>query len=195
MKKTTMLITVFIVGIAVGVIGSYLFVPQPESPYLKDPERLGDVVAALQVMATYKYDNNLPEEWKNAIGSSPKSATSWSDVFNEHSSFFRTDENGKVSLVWRRSRQWSWDNESGAILTKKELDRLSEDEKKKRIAREPLTPDQTAKLIEIAINMQTQEIARRAELRWWIPVLAGLVGVVLGVLLKRSTGKELSSES
>ena len=186
MKKTaTMLIMAFALGVAMGIIGSYMLVAQPESPYLKHSQRLGDVLAAIQVMGTYQSDNNSPDEWEKAIGTIREGA--WSDVFMQHPEFFRTDKDNKVSLVWRRARDWRWDKQTRNKITQDEFDSWSQEQRDNRLAREPLTPEQSAKLMEIAINIQTQAIARRAELRWWVPMLAGLAGVLLGAFLKSRT--------
>lgn len=147
-----MLFIFFILGVTTGIIGTYCISKQ-DSPYLKKPERLNDVITALFVLGTWKIDKEKPERWQEIIGAPPKSATSWSRIFEKHSEFFRTDST-KVSLVWRNA------------LNK------------------PLTPEETTALIEIANNMQTQAIARSAEQRWWIPVFFGLLGVIIGALIK-----------
>ena len=108
---------------------------------------------------------------------------SWSLVFEEHPEFFRISE-GKVSLVWRRARDRVYDTTSGKEVAQDEIDRWSEEERNKRLSRAPLTAEQTTALIEVAIKMQTQAIARRQELRWWVPVIVGALGVLVGALLK-----------
>lgn len=197
MKKTiAMLILFFTLGVATGVIGTYLAISQQDSPYLRKPGRLGDVVTALLVMGTYKFDSQTPERWHEIINARPKSADSWSDVFNEHSEFFRTEfsqpNKYKVSLVWRRARNWSWDTKTQKEIAQVELDNPTiwpEEKKNNQITRRPLTPEETTALIEIANNMQTQAIARRAELRWWVPVVFGLIGILVGALLNRELSK------
>jgi hypothetical protein len=145
-------------------------------------------------MGTYKYDGLLPDRseerrefnWEQAIGSNPRSVTNnkWSELFRQHPEFFRIDDNGKAYLVWRRARERVWDTESRKELTISELDGLSEQQKDNRLSRKPLEPGETTKLIEIAVNMHSQAIARRQELRWWVPLLMGVVGVLIGVLFK-----------
>lgn len=110
MKKSPLIIIlIYTLGVATGVIGTYLAITQKDSPYLKKSGRLGDVVAAICVMGTYKFDNLPPEKWREIISAKPNSADSWSEVFNEHTDFFRTEyseknKTYKVSLVWRRAR-------------------------------------------------------------------------------------------
>jgi hypothetical protein len=198
MKKMLLIfILIFTLGVATGVIGAYLAISQKDSPYIRKPGRLGDVVAAICVMGTYKFDNLPPERWQELIGAKPNSADSWSGVFNEHTDFFRTeysdkDKTYKVSLVWRRARNWSWDTKTQQEISQVELDNSSiwpDIKKNDRISRQPLRPEDTTALIEIANNMQTQAIARRAELRWWVPVVFGLLGILVGTVVNRVVSK------
>lgn len=184
-KIVTMLPATFL-GIGIGVIWSNAVGVQQESPYLKYSERLGDVVAAIQMMGTYESDSNIPDKWQNIIGARPKSVEFWSDVFTEHPEFFRTskvNDTIKVSLIWRRARTWSWDIKQQRKITWNSLD-YYRTKLPKRLVREPLSAEQTTALIEIAIKMQTQAIARREELRWWVPVVVGALGVLVGALVK-----------
>ena len=189
MKKTAAMLTLATaLGVAVGVIGSHTVGKQQESPYLRHPERLADVVAALQFMGPYKFDNNTPSEWEKGIGGPPKSAKSWSDVFKEHPEFFRISKEKlfeeKITLVWRRARERLYDTLNGNKMTQVDLKDWSEEQKKDRLSREPLSTEQTTAMIEIAIKMQTSAIARREELRWWVPVVVGVLGIFVGALLK-----------
>ncbi len=187
-KAITILVSVSL-GIAIGVIGSYMVVPHHQSPYLKSPDRLGDVIAAILVMGTYKFDSMPTENWQEYIGEQPKSAKSWSDLFTQHPEFFRftgKDMAGqdKWSLVWRRARPRVWDTETGAAIAQEELKGWPQEKKEARLSRQPLEPEDATKLAEMAVNMQTQEIARREELRWWVPVLVGVICVFIGARLK-----------
>jgi hypothetical protein len=74
------------------------------SPYLAEPTRLGDVIAAIQAMATYKYYKLDFEGWADRISADRNRADHWQAVFEEHPEFFRLDgERKKASLVWRRA--------------------------------------------------------------------------------------------
>ena len=189
MTKT---ITIFVsacLGIAIGVVGSHMVVPRHESPYLKHPQRLSDVVAAILVMGTYKFDSMPTDTWQECIGGRPNSAASWADVFTQHPEFFRStgrDKAGKDkwSLVWRRARPYAWDTETGKAIGQDELKEWAPEDKEKRLSREPLRPEDATKLAEMAVNMQTQEIARREELRWWVPVVVGVICVFIGARIK-----------
>lgn len=132
-------------------------------PYLL-PNRLQDVLAALQFMACHPdYDLTL-DEFRKRIAFEPRSAKSWGGVFPDHPEFFRQSERGNdYSLVLRRARP-------------KGEDRL----------RPPLVPSELTMLMDIAINLQRQALEMRRERRAWLPFLltgTGIVGSLLGAIL------------
>lgn len=72
-----------------------------KSPYIKNNQRLADVVAAIQVMGTYKYYKLDFEGWADRISGDSNQAEYWEKVFEEHPEFFRLDsKRKKASLVW-----------------------------------------------------------------------------------------------
>lgn len=155
---------------------------EKQSPYLKRGNRLADVVAALQVMGTYKFASRELQAWEKSIGRPPSSASGWLEVFSDHPEFFRIKDKW-VSLVWRRASEKAYDTRSGKELSPEELEAVPDGERSK-ISRAPLSSDQVTSLIEVAIKIHTQAIARRAELRWWVPVLVGAIGIAIGALIK-----------
>lgn len=155
---------------------------ESQSSYLKKGNRLADVVAALQVMGTYKFASREIQAWEKSIGRSPSSASSWLEIFSDHPEFFRIKDKW-VSLVWRRASEKTYDTRSGKEITPEEVAALPKNENL-RISRAPLSPDQVTALIEVAIKIHAQAIARRAELRWWVPVLVGAIGIAIGALIK-----------
>lgn len=75
----------------------------PPSPYLREHNRLGDVIAAIQAMATYKYYKLEHAEWADRLVADKTQADKWKTIFIEHPEFFRLDSaREKASLVWRR---------------------------------------------------------------------------------------------
>ena len=73
------------------------------SPYLREDGRLGDVIAAIQAMATYKFYKLEFKGWADRISADETLAEHWRQVFQEHPEFFRLDgERKRASLVWRR---------------------------------------------------------------------------------------------
>jgi hypothetical protein len=72
------------------------------SPYLSTG-RPGDVIAAIQTMATYRFYKLDFEGWADRISADKSRAEHWRSVFEEHPEFFRLDsEKRRASLVWRR---------------------------------------------------------------------------------------------
>ncbi len=72
---------------------------QESSPYLK-PDRLGDVIAALQFLGQYDDYKLSVEKWTDKLATMPRSSDekSWSEVFSEHPEFFRKNEDGLYRL-------------------------------------------------------------------------------------------------
>lgn len=132
------------------------------SPYLK-PHRLQDIVGALQIMGTYR-DYKIPvEKWKEKIENNPLSAKSWDVVFTEHPEFFRKNDKGLFSLMWRKG--------------------MPDDE----YSHAPLSADQIAALLNAALQFHANAQEERRDRRWWIPLLAAIMafgGAVLGAFLK-----------
>jgi hypothetical protein len=155
---------------------------EKQSKYLTHSDRLSDVIAAIQVMSTYKFANRTADKWENSIGRDPKSSAAWLTIFEDHPEFFRVAD-GSVSLVWRRAYERVYDTVTGNELSAKEIQTL-DDKQRSDLSRAPLTPEQTTALIEVAIKLQNQAIARRQELRWWVPVIVGSLGILIGALLK-----------
>lgn len=76
-----------------------------KSPYLKD-QRLADVIAAIQVLSTYKFYKLDFKGWSKRVTGSEENAEHWKNVFIEHPEFFRLNHTkDRVSLAWGRSHQ------------------------------------------------------------------------------------------
>ena len=161
----------------------------PKSPYLQDRNRLGDVIAAIQAMSTYKFYKLSFDSWADRISADKSKADYWKRVFEEHPDFFRLDSaREKASLVWRRQYPKRFQVDQEKRLSPQEYAALSETEKQ-RVSRDPLTPGDIKTLIDTAINLHSRAIEREKESRWWMPLLSsaagGLIGAVLGVWFKR----------
>jgi hypothetical protein len=154
-----------------------------ESPYLK-PKRLEDVIAALQFLGQYGDYARTVKDWDEKLATAPRSVNgppSWDEVFDEHPEFFRKNEQGFISLVWRRAMA-----------------------KTREGQRPALEPETLAKLVETAIRLHLSAVdAQRAEeakllqvtqdRRWRIQLAVSVatavlafVGVVLAAWLKAS---------
>jgi len=164
-------------------------IKENESPYLNDNNRLSDIIAAIQVMATYRFYKLDIKEWSRRISGNDKFHFHWKQVFEEHSEFFRfNDTNDKVSLVWRRSKQRRFHVDIKKELSIKELDELDEETKSSRLTRTPLSSSDIETLISTAIDLHSRALENKKDERWWIiPLvssLSGIVGVIVGSLLK-----------
>lgn len=150
-----------------------------KSPYLKDDNRLADVIAALQAMATYKFYKLDFAKWADRITGDEKQGDHWKTVFLEHPEFFRLDsKREKASLVARRQHQKRFDVDSQAILTTEQFYAAANQD---RISRTPLNSDELSLLVNTAIELHSRAVAKAELSRWWIPVLSGVLGF-LGAL-------------
>lgn len=156
-----------------------------QSPYLKNEKRLADVIAAIQVLATYKfYKLDLPG-WSKRITGSNENGEYWKMVFEDHPEFFRlTDNKEKASLAWRRSYQRRYHVDHDKILTKEEIDSLDKNERHERVSRIPLSNSDIATLISTAIDLHARAIESEKEKRWLLPSLVTILAVMLGAILK-----------
>ena len=159
------------------------------SPYTKETNRLADVIAAIQVMASYKFYKTDFSEWSNRIVGDHSKGEYWRSIFEQHPEFFRLDaERKKASLVWRRQRQKRFDVDKGARITKDEFDSL-DDTHKERISRSPLSSEEIGVLIEAAISLHSRALEQQKESRWWIPLItagSALVGAIVGAFIGTS---------
>ncbi len=156
---------------------SFLF---PSGPYLNNPFRLADILAAIQVLGSYEFAARDIEKWANRLGRTPRSAATLEAVFLSHPELFTKHDTGKFALVWRRSFQRDYDTETSLRITnRKELEVLKKAEKESdgtaRISREPLNQSQIEHLCNLAVNLHEREIQHRQEMRWWITVSVGIV--------------------
>jgi hypothetical protein len=161
---------------------------ESDSPYLNDPNRLADVIAAIQVMSTYKFYKLTFDAWADRISADSSRGEYWQNIFEQHPEFFRLDgQRQKASLVWRRQYPKRFQVDKEKVLSKDEFELLSESEKQ-RVSRVPLTPGDIKTLIDTAINLHSRALEELKDRRWWVPLLAsavgGLIGAIIGVLLK-----------
>ena len=157
-----------------------------KSPYLCDG-RLADVIAAIQAMGTYKFYKLDFEGWADRITANKNQSQYWKNLFEQHPEFFRLDgERQRASLVWRRQYPKRFHVDLEKRLSLEEFKALPDDQKK-RVSRDPLTPNDIKTLIDTAINLHSRAIESEHERRWWIPLassaVGGLVGAGLGVFL------------
>jgi len=161
------------------------------SPYLHDPNRLGDVIAAIQAMATYKFYKLEFAGWAERIVGDANQADHWRQVFQEHPEFFRLDtERVRASLVWRRQHRKRFNVDSETMLTDEEYSALSP-QRKTRVSRAPLGASEVSTLIKTATDLHSRALEQKKESRWWLPIIAAaaslfgsVTGALIGALLK-----------
>lgn len=142
------------------------------SPYLRDTNRLGDVIAAIQTMATYKFYKLPFPGWADLMSADEAQAEKWKAVFIEHPEFFRLDSaRAKASLVWRRQFPKRYDVDAERVLTSAEYSALTS-EQQLRVSRVPLSSTNIKALVDTAVNMHSRALEHQKDKRWWI-ALAG----------------------
>lgn len=152
------------------------------SPYLSSDDRLGDVIAAIQAMGTYKFYKLEFKSWAKRISGDELQADHWKRVFEEHPEFFRLDGvRERSSLVWRRQRQKLYDVDKEKDISRGEAEILPA-EQRARLSRLPLKSDEIGMLINTAINLHARALEHRQDTRWWIAALLSVVSAVLGFL-------------
>jgi hypothetical protein len=154
-----------------------------ESPYIANPNRLADLIAAIQILGTYRFASRHIEKWEKRLGRTPVSAANWKTVFTQHPEFFTT-QGDDVSLVWRRSRERNYDTYSRTLLPREDAMKLANEEDEDhemRLSRPPLDTSEVSKLIDIAIRLHEREINHAQERRWWITAIVAVVGLVISV--------------
>lgn len=159
-----------------------------KSPYLTNDNRLGDVIAAIQVMGTYKFYKMDFASWADRITGETSKADYWKKIFEEHPEFFRLDNSKmKASLVWRRQYPKRLNVDKNIIISKEEFYNLPQEEKE-RVSRNPLESSTIEALIKIAIEMQSRALDHQKDKRWLITLLitgiGGLLGALIGGLIK-----------
>lgn len=157
-----------------------------DSPYLRDAARLGDVIAAIQAMAVYKFYKLSFEDWADRISADKSQAEKWKTLFLEHPEFFRLDgAREKASLVWRRQFPRRYDVDSERILSVQEYEALPVD-KSARISRTPLSSSDIKALVDTAVNLHSRALEHQKDKRWWVALASAggaLVGSIVGKLL------------
>jgi len=154
-----------------------------QSPYLSSDDRLGDVIAAIQAMGTYRFYKLDFDTWADHICGDPRQGSHWRIVFEQHPEFFRLDSDRKrASLVWRRQRPRLYDVDKDRNIEKSELPKLSV-AACERLSRMPLKSDELGMLVSTAISLHARALEHRQDTRWWITASIGFLGALAGGIL------------
>lgn len=175
-----------------------------KSPYLRNDDRLNDVISAIQTLGTYRFYRMSPQKWSERICGDESQAEKWCGVFRDHPEFFRFSSDDKsVSLVLRRQKPKLFDVDSLKLISRDDRV-LRNAEGRARISRSPLSEGELQLLIGLATNFHSKALEDRRDGRWWTPIattviaaLIGLGGVVLGSMLDddRETSVEIPCEA
>lgn len=132
-----------------------------------DPNRLGEVMALIQVLAVGRLAIRDEKKLKEQLWDQPTSkAATWTDLAENHREFFHVHRpdgkhsEGNISLILRHA------------IPAESKEELNEGR------RPPLSSELVTKLIEIAVSLHDREIARKQRLAYLIPlgvvIIAGL---------------------
>ena len=165
------------------------------SKAMRTPARLADLIAAIQVMGTYKFAVRRIDRWQKRLGRTPTSALSWREVFADHPEFFTVirekdaaaGENPNVSLVWRRSKERNYDTYERVIVSRQQAMQIAEQDNEseaQRLSRPPLETDEISMLVDLAMNLHERELKHQQERRWWYAVAIAVAGLIVSLLPK-----------
>jgi hypothetical protein len=119
------------------------------------PNRLSDVIRLLTILSIDRHAFRSSENLERAIRGTPLSANNWQEIAIQHPEFFRPNHNNEYVALLIRS-----------YLPTKEND-----------SRDPLTIDQTQKLIDVAISLHDKEIQRIQLFSFWFPIIVAIIAV------------------
>ena len=173
-------------GVYLNILGRSitLISPRKRSAYLKQG-RLSDVIAALQIMAAGERPEKSIKGWARELSYDDSDAEvgRWTTVFKEHPEFFldyklQGDPTLKSALRWRYTNK-RYDSKTGKEY--KPHEKVPE-EQRSNLTTKPLTSDAIVALMNTAIELHSRAIEELTASRWWVPVLAALLGFI-GALL------------
>ena len=164
------------------------------SPYLSNPHRVADILAAIQVFGSHRWDSREMKDWKENLGDAPQSGSSWEEVLAEHPEFFgvyigKEDKKTYHYLRLRRAYERTIDPDTLRELTDKDIKELRDKGAfyTTKLARKALAASQVEALMKTAIELQVRAAALEDRTRWWLPLAAaalGFIGALLGSFIK-----------
>lgn len=156
-----------------------------KSPYLK-PNRLANVIAAIQCMSLNVQSSRSCEQWADIISGNKAEADRWRAVFSEHPEFFRKstfkDTPDSYALIWRRASPRNFYRKEDRSITHAEYEHMSKDERA-FVSRARVPDGEVKTLVDIAIELHSKAREQHIDWRWWVPTAASFVGALLAVLI------------
>lgn len=157
----------------------------PEYPYLESHDRLGEVITAIQLLATYRWYRRTAAEISEVVGE-PK-GVGWDVVLAKHPEFFIEGRSKKTTatkwaLNMRNAQDLNWLKSESREVTLEEAGRLKGSAQHELLSKRPLETDAIAILINSAISLHESE-RWHAERRQWLWQIAVPAVVALAVAL------------
>jgi hypothetical protein len=165
------------------------FMVRERAPYLK-PNRLQDLLAAIQSMALNDQYRRHISDWAGLISGNAERAAHWKAIFDDHPEFFRraTATEDNYALIWRRALHRRYHRLLQKVLTEEEYQALTPSEKV-YMSRAPVPEGQIKTLMDTAISLHQRAVEANRDWRWWVPsalsLIGSFVGALIGVWLKR----------
>jgi len=157
------------------------------SPYLL-PDRLADVLAALQIMAAAERPERKIVDWANELDRNRDSETfeRWKGVFEGHREFFLVyklagEDDLKAALRWRYVNKL-YNSQTGQEYSVEQKQQLPE-KQQWALTTKPLSVEATTALMNKAVDLHTRAIEELTARKWWIPVVVAVIGAVVTLLV------------
>jgi len=122
----------------------------------KNPDRLADVLALIQVLALHAYRHRSDSGLTDDLPGEPTSSRSWEELARDHQDFFRVDPDPKKNL-------------RVSLVATHVLPKDKEGERK-------LPPGFLTSLLQTAITLNNIQVERANRWKSYLPVLAGIGG-------------------
>lgn len=162
------------------------------SGYVRGPARLADLIAAIQVMGTYRFAVRRLDRWERRLGRTPLSADTWREVFTQHPEFFtviresspQQSGNPNAALVWRRSKERNFDTHAHATVPREVAVVIAErdpENNAQQLSRAPLDSSEISMLVNLAVDLHERDLKHKQERRWWFAALVAIAGVLVSL--------------
>lgn len=150
------------------------------APYLR-PNRLSDVISAIQFMAMNERSSLPCKQWAEGISGDTLKEGYWRMVFDEHTELFRKspDNADHYALIWRRALPRLFFRPERRMLTQDEYKALPA-EKKAWVSRPQVPEDQVKTLVDIAVALHAKQYEHDQRWQWWVTLLFNAAAAAIG---------------